>query len=477
MRQVFAGLTAAVVVTAMVAAQAPRDARPPSPPEQPPAKSGVMLGDLSWLEAEKALTDSTVVVIPLGAAAVQHGPHLKLNNDERLARYLASRVQAAASVVIAPALSYHFHPAFLEYPGSTSLSRTTARDMTVDIARSLAKHGPHRFYVLNIGSSTTFALGDAAKVLEDDGILLGYTDMGYRLLNASVRRDQTPVRGAAHADEAQTSMMLFVDPSAVDMGKAVREYGAGSGPMTRLKDEPGTYSATGVLGDATVATREKGRVLVEALVAGALDDIEKIRVAPLPPAKKTAPPPPPPRPAPSPGRSQESQERAINGCTALEDRSIRMMGPRFSGAWRQMDAEAVSLLFTQMGDMRHPDGTIEKGRDIIRINRQELFGKKEYRGSTHPLTLNDIRCITPTVAIADGKWELRLVDPAGADGPTGPARGLAQDRYNKGWCTLVLVGGGDRWQIEAWRYTVDPLNGVPPPTTLKQPGFIRGGGQ
>ena len=98
-----------------------------------PAKSGVMLGDLSWLEAEKALTDSTVVVIPLGAAAVQHGPHLKLNNDERLARYLASRVQAAASVVIAPALTYHFHPAFLEYPGSTSLSRTTARDMTVDI--------------------------------------------------------------------------------------------------------------------------------------------------------------------------------------------------------------------------------------------------------------------------------------------------------------------------------------------------------
>ena len=61
--------------------------------------------------------------------------------------------------------------------------------------------------------------------------------------------------------------------------------------MTRLKDEPGMYSATGVVGDATVATREKGRVLVEALVAGALDDIEKIRAAPLPAAKKTAPPP------------------------------------------------------------------------------------------------------------------------------------------------------------------------------------------
>ena len=70
----------------------------------------------------------------------------------------------------------------------------------------------------------------------------------------------------------------------------------GAGAMTRQKDGQGTFSATGVYGDPTLASAEKGRVLVEAVVAGALDDIEKIRAAPLPEAKKATPPPAPPRP-------------------------------------------------------------------------------------------------------------------------------------------------------------------------------------
>src|SRR6185295_8705421 len=93
---------------------------------------------------------------------------------------------------------------------------------------------------------------------------------------------------------------------------------------------------------------------------------------------------------PAPSRPQEADERAVNGCTALEDRAIRNIGPRFSVLWKQMDAESISLMFTEMGDMRHPDGTIERGQQIIRANRQQLFNKKEYRGSSHPLTLNDI---------------------------------------------------------------------------------------
>ena len=94
-----------------------------------------------------------------------------------------------------------------------------------------------------------------------------------------------------------------------------------------------------------------------------------------------------------------------------------------------------------------------------------MFRKREYRGSSHPVTLTDVRCIRDGAAIADGKWELRLVDPQ-----------AARTTYT-GLCTLVLVGGADGWAIEAWRYTVDPDNGVKPPTTLKQPGFIGRGGQ
>lgn len=43
-----------------------------------PKTKGILLEDLTWIEAEKVLTEKTIVVIPLGAAAKEHGPHLKL---------------------------------------------------------------------------------------------------------------------------------------------------------------------------------------------------------------------------------------------------------------------------------------------------------------------------------------------------------------------------------------------------------------
>ena len=115
---------------------------------------GVLLENLTWQEAEKALKPETVVVIPLGAAAKEHGPHLKLKNDWTMAEYYKRRVLKAADVVIAPTVNYHFIPSFLEYPGSTSLRLETARDLIIDICRSLARYGPRRFYVINTGIPT-----------------------------------------------------------------------------------------------------------------------------------------------------------------------------------------------------------------------------------------------------------------------------------------------------------------------------------
>lgn len=472
MRQAVVGFGVAVVVASGVgAAQGPRPA-------------GVALAELTWQEAEQVLTPASIVVLPLGIATAEHGPHLKLNHNERLAKYLAGRVQAAATaVVIAPPLTYHFSPTFLEYPGSTSLSQSTSRDMTVEIVRTLAKYGPRRFYVLNTGVSTMFPLKDAAETVAGDGILLGYTDIKYHLANAAIMRQQAGTRATLHADEIDTSMMLYVDPAAVDMSKAVREYGPGSGPMTRQKDAPGTFSASGVVGDPTLATREKGRVYVDAVLGGVLDDIEKIRVAPLPAAKPTRTLTPPAA-APRPAAGRTAEEKSPNGCVQGDERAIRAIGERFSYLWRQMDAESLSLMFTAEGDMRHPDGTIERGQEVIRDNRRELFRKREYRGSVHSVQLNDIRCLPGGTAIADGKWELRLEeDPTNVPVPATSAaaatqrRGLGPGRRHSGWCTLVLVGGGSSWSIQAWRYTVNPQDGTPPPTTLKQPGFLpRGGG-
>ncbi len=244
------------------------------------ATKGVFLEDITWREAEKVLGADTVVVIPIGAASKEHGPHLLLSNDLRMADYLTRRVVKDAAVVVAPTFGYHYYPAFLEYPGSTSLRLETARDMTVDVVRSLARHGPRRFYALNTGVSTVRALGPAAEILAAEGIVFRYTDILSAL--APIEHEVSRQEGGTHADELETSMMLYMAPASVDMSRAVKDYHPGGpGGLTRDPNGPGTYSPSGVWGDPTLATREKGQKLTEALVARILKDLDDLRRAPL----------------------------------------------------------------------------------------------------------------------------------------------------------------------------------------------------
>lgn len=246
-------------------------------------RESVELEKLTWVEAESVLTDDAVVLIALGAAAKEHGTHLRLDNDLQMAEYLKWRVMTEIPVVVAPTLSYHHYPAFAEYPGSVSLRFETARDLVVDVVRSLARFGPRRFYVLNTGVSTHGPLDAAAAMLREEGVLLRYTklrDAGGAVVDRI--REQT---GGTHADEIETSVMLYINPALVDMAKAVRELNPQTTPggLTRSPTGSGVFSASGVYGDPTLATADKGRVVVEALVAGIVSDIGKLR-AEFPPA-------------------------------------------------------------------------------------------------------------------------------------------------------------------------------------------------
>jgi creatinine amidohydrolase len=255
-----------------------QSSRAPAPPAR-----GIRVEDLTWVEAARVLDTGTVVVIPLGAESKEHGPQLRLKNDFVLAEYYASRVLRASRVVVYPTVNYGFYPAFLEYPGSTSMRVETARDMVVDIIRTIARHGPRRFYVLNTGVSTVRALAPARDSLAASGIVMTFTD----ILNAGkaaedrVRKQE----GGTHADEIETSMMLYMHPEFVDMSKAVKDYHPGAGGLERdsavaVRDGK-VWSRSGVFGDATLATREKGRILVEAQVKDMLAEIEALRRTPI----------------------------------------------------------------------------------------------------------------------------------------------------------------------------------------------------
>ena len=246
----------------------------------PQNERGVLLEQLSWDEAERALSPDRIVVIPLGAESKEHGRHLQLNNDWVMAEYLKKQVLAAAPVVIAPTINYSYYPAFLEYPGSTSLRKETARDMIVDICHSLASYGPRRFYILNTGISTIRPLSEAVKALASEGVTLKY--FNWDEIDAVVKKVQQQAAGT-HADEIETSMMLYIAPNTVRMSRAVKDLSPDRrGPLTRNpKATEGTYSPTGAWGDPTLATKEKGQILVEATVKAILGDIQDLQKVPL----------------------------------------------------------------------------------------------------------------------------------------------------------------------------------------------------
>jgi len=249
-----------------------------------PAGHAILLETLSWDEAEKILTPDATIVIALGAESKEHGRHLQLNNDFVMAEYLKNRVLAAApqNVVVAPTINYSFYPAFLEYPGSTSLSADTARAVFTDIIHSLAHYSPRRFYILNTGISTLRPLAQTASDLAKEGILLRYTD----LTKDAPAEQQVRQSGGSHADEIETSMMLYIAPETVHMNKAARDLNPDQpGPLTRDPHGKGTYSPTGAWGDPTLATREKGQAVTESLVATILRDIGNLSQT-APPAAK-----------------------------------------------------------------------------------------------------------------------------------------------------------------------------------------------
>jgi creatinine amidohydrolase len=225
---------------------------------------------LTWDEVGRRITDGAAAIVPIGAAAKQHGFHLPLNTDriqaERFAAKLAERIDA----LVWPTLSYGYYPAFTEYAGSSSLSASTFEAVVHEIAAGILASGCQKLFVLNTGISTlapverALARLDAGKVLH----LRIYEGPRYRRAAEALAAQSH----GSHADELETSLMLALAPQLVEMARAEASPALTHDAPGRLsasdKDSP-NYSRSGSYGDPTLATSAKGEILLAAI----LDDL------------------------------------------------------------------------------------------------------------------------------------------------------------------------------------------------------------
>lgn len=239
------------------------------------APRGVWLETLSWPEAKERIDQGWPVVVPIGAISKEHGAHLPLNTDYLVARELANRVAQELPVVIAPVLTLGYYPAFVRYPGTQHLRPETFQAMLTDVFDKLVRDGVTRIAVINTGVSTEAPLRIVVREF--------YERTGVRVLTADIASLGKSTKAlmqqklGGHGDEAETSMIMAIAPHAVRFDKAVVDYGhALQAPKTVFyvptifDGDPATgpdYSVSGVRGDPTLATVEKGQAILADMAA------------------------------------------------------------------------------------------------------------------------------------------------------------------------------------------------------------------
>ena len=226
--------------------------------------------NMIWDEVGRHIADGAAAILPVGAAAKQHGFHLPLNTDRIQAEFLASKLAARIDALVWPTLTYGHYPAFVEYAGSISLSAATFEAMVTEIASDILSHGCRAVLVLDTGISTRVSVERAQARLKIGNALHLRIHDGprYRRAAAALARQDH----GSHADELETSLMLALAPDLVEMSRAEASPALkheAPGPLTPSEVSSPNYSRSGSYGDPTLATRAKGEVLLAAM----LDDL------------------------------------------------------------------------------------------------------------------------------------------------------------------------------------------------------------
>ncbi|WP_368652876.1 creatininase family protein [Ornithinibacillus sp. 4-3] len=254
-----------------------------------------LFGKMTWPEIREAVNEERIAVVPV-AMIEEHGHHLPVDTDVVLANEVALRTGSKIpnEVVIIPPINHGYAPHQMDFPGVISISYDTFISYVVDVCNSLAYQGFKRILLLNGHGSNVSLLQVATKqtMLKYPDVLctsISHWDIepAHKLMS-ELRESENP-GGINHACEMETSLYLAIDEKNVQMDKAVKDIdkfkmakskyfwldlmGKGEGKPVVMIPYWSAISETGVLGDPTVATKEKGEKVLNAAVEGLIEFI------------------------------------------------------------------------------------------------------------------------------------------------------------------------------------------------------------
>ena len=225
---------------------------------------------LNETETRRLLAARPVLLLPIGAVE-SHGEHLPNGTDNILARRLAEalveRVAGRTPLLLLPTLPFGQVWSLAEAPGSFSLSNATVTRTLVEIGLAAQAKGLRSMVVLNTHYGNAIAIREAQRSLKEHGLLLAhFCYPGAAPMTAALRERPAAHPAYMHACEIETSYMLHLAPECVRMELAIENYPVFPDDFDEVAYRWPEFSSSPVLGDARIATAEKGQRIIEAVL-------------------------------------------------------------------------------------------------------------------------------------------------------------------------------------------------------------------
>lgn len=222
---------------------------------------------MTRLQVAERIKQFPVAILPIGSTE-QHGPHLPLGTDIFIAEKLAGLVSDNTGALVFPSLNFSYAWVWRDIPGTVTIPQEHLQIILTDIIKSIERYGIKLLIFLNGHEANNSSMKYSIRQAQDDTAmkLLGMFYPGMSELYEKYIESPT-WGGMFHACEFETSLMLEVDESLVDMSLACREYPERPFLYGMDNSSIGSISKSGVYGDATLATREKGKKLLEGFAA------------------------------------------------------------------------------------------------------------------------------------------------------------------------------------------------------------------